>query len=90
MIGLWPFLVYGCAFCIAVALLYFFRTPWYWHVLAVIAAIFLGLIPNLRDRGFPDLLVGFVFFLLLVWGIGAPFFARRHHSTASRMAAGGQ
>lgn len=89
MQGLLPFLVYGGAFCIAVALLYFFRTPWYWHVLAVLAAVGLGLIPDLRDRGFPDLLVGFVFFGLLVWGIGAPFFVRHHQDLASRTAAGG-
>jgi hypothetical protein len=79
--------VYSAALLLALALLYFFRAKWYWHVLSVIAAVAVGLAPPHEAWQPPDLLVGFVFVFLFVWGIGAPFtktFHRRsrvaHHA----------
>ena len=74
----WVFLVYGSSFVLALALLYLFHARWYWHILSVALALVVGLLrfpPEFRP---PDLVVGFVFFLLLVWGIAAPLFAWKH------------
>jgi len=72
------FLVYGAAFLLALVLLYFYRVGWYWHALSVIAAFVIGLMPPLEAWQPPDLLVGFFFVFLFVWGFGAPFFRARH------------
>jgi hypothetical protein len=71
-------LVYGAALILALALLYFFRVGWYWHVLSAAAALGLGFTPLPSQWGIPDLLVGFIFLLLLVWGGGSPL-VRTHH-----------
>ncbi len=71
-------LVYGSALVLALALLYFFQAKWYWHALSVAAAFAIGLMPPFEAWRPPDLLVGFVFVFLFVWGFGAPFFRRRH------------
>jgi hypothetical protein len=70
--------VYGSALVLVLALLYFFQAKWYWHALSVLAAIAIGLMPPMETWRPPDLLVGFVFFFLFVWGFGVPFF-RTHH-----------
>jgi len=66
-------LVYAAAIAIPVFLLYRFHTrAWYWHLLAVVASVALGLIPippDLQTRGY-DLLLGFVFVSLVSWGLG--------------------
>ncbi len=54
-------------------LLYRFRSQaWYWHVLAIIVALVIGLMPGTTllqsDNG--SLLYGFVFLVLMLWGIG--------------------
>lgn len=64
--------VYSAALLFALALLYFFPVKWYWHVLSVIGALAIGLMPPIEAWRPPDLLVGFVFVLLFVWGIGGP------------------
>ena len=53
----------------------------YWHVLAVGAALALGLIPE--PIGLPtaalDLVFGFAFVSLTIWGIGGLLRIRPHH-----------
>jgi hypothetical protein len=50
----------------------FHTRAWHWHVLAVIASMFLGLapIPLEFQGGQFDLLLGFTFVALLFWGAG--------------------
>jgi hypothetical protein len=66
-------LVYLAALALPVYLLHRFRPQaWYWHALAVCAAVALGFLPippDLQRRGF-DLLLGFFIAALLCWGIG--------------------
>ena len=54
-------------------LLYRFRSQaWYWHVLAVIVALVIGLMPGtalLQTLG-GSMLYGFVFVALVLWGVG--------------------
>ena len=63
-------------------LLYRFRSQaWYWHVLAVILALVIGLMPGtalLQTLG-GSMLYGFVFVVLMLWGIGGliPYRPRR-------------
>lgn len=75
---------YLAALAIAVLLLqYFGSAHWSWHVLAIVAALALGLMPApdlLRGPGV-DLAFGFVFILLTSWGIGGIVVFRPHHST---------
>ena len=62
--------------------LYRFRSQaWYWHVLAVIVALVIGLMPGtalLQTLG-GSMLYGFVFVVLMLWGIGGliPYRPRR-------------
>ncbi len=76
-------LVYLLAFAIPVYLLYlFFSKAWYWHVLAILAASALGLVPTppeWKTAGF-DLAFGFVIVALLVWGIGGLAAYRTHRT----------
>jgi hypothetical protein len=77
MSPLWVVLVYGSSVLLAVLLLYFFHSrSWYWHIVSAALAIALGLIPLPAEWAGPktDLLVGFLFLLLLVWGLAAPLF----------------
>ncbi len=61
------------AVLIPIYLLYRFRSQaWYWHLLAVIVALVIGLMPGtalLQTEG-GSLLYGFWFVFLMVWGIG--------------------
>jgi hypothetical protein len=81
MAGIWIVLVYGSSLALALLLLYFFRTHWYWHALSVLAALAIGSVPTPAEWKSPtfDLLIGSVFVLLLVWGIAAPFFHPHQH-----------
>lgn len=79
----WVALAFGSAILLALALLYAFHTRWYWHALSVLASGAVGLTPPPEGWHPPDLLVGSVFFFLLIWGIGAPFF-RAHHREPER------
>jgi hypothetical protein len=63
---------------LALALLYFIRAKWYWHALSVVGALAVGLAPPSEAWQPPDLLVGFVFVLLFVWGIGGPLMKTFH------------
>ena len=61
------------AVVIPIYLLYRFHSlAWYWHVLAVVVALVIGNMPGtalLQTEG-GSLLYGFVFVLLMVWGVG--------------------
>jgi Zn-dependent protease with chaperone function len=76
------------AVVIPIYLLYRFRPQaWYWHVLAVILALVIGLMPGtalLQTEG-GSLLYGFSFIILMVWGVGGPIamlFRRRREKHA--------
>lgn len=77
-------LVYAVAIGIPVYLLYRFHSQtWYWHVLAIVASLSLGLIPmpaEFQKKGF-DLAFGFLFVFLLSWGAGGliAFHSHRPH-----------
>lgn len=73
--------VYGTAFLLALALLYIRHTAWYWHVIAVAAALALGLTPFPDGLRPPDLLTGFVFVFLFLWGIGEIVIHPYHRQT---------
>ena len=74
-------LAYGLAFAVAIFLLWrFSHIQWYWHALAVVAAIGLGLMPPIKvdATAVYDMVIGVVFLLLVVWGIGEPVFKVFH------------
>lgn len=67
------FLVYAFAFGLALLLIYLFKPlAWYWHILSCAAALAIGLMPPRAGWQGPafDLVYGFVFIFLMVWGIG--------------------
>ena len=75
------FAVYGSAAVVALVLLHLFRgVRWYWHILALLVAFAVGLVPLPESWQSPyrDVIVGAVFLLLFVWGVGFPLF-RKHH-----------
>jgi hypothetical protein len=84
MFGMLAVLVYLLAMGIPIFLLYRFHSQtWYWHTLSVLAAIGLGFLPipfTLQKPGF-DLLFGFVFIVLMIWGAGGLILFRTHHHT---------
>jgi hypothetical protein len=74
-------LVYFLAMLLAIFLLWrFSHVAWYWHVLAVAAAVGLGAMPPMTISGNPvyDLAIGCGFILLLIWGAGEPFYKLLH------------
>jgi putative effector of murein hydrolase len=61
------------ALALPIFLLYQFRSQaWYWHVLAVIVALVIGLMPGtaLLETFGGQMLYGFAFVVLMLWGIG--------------------
>ncbi len=80
-------LIYAAAFTLAIAALHFFHArSWPWHLLSIAAALALGLAPPppeaWRGQTF-DMAMGFVFVLLMVWGIGGLIPSNRkvaHHT----------
>jgi len=81
MFSILAVLMYLGAIAVPIVLLYHFRSQsWYWHILAVLAALGLGFVPTpptWKTEAF-DLAFGFVFILLLVWGIGGLVVFRPH------------
>jgi hypothetical protein len=73
MFGIFAVLVYLLAMGIPIYLLYRFHSQiWYWHALSLLAAIALGFLPipfALQKPEF-DLLFGFTFIVLMIWGAG--------------------
>jgi hypothetical protein len=74
-------MAYLAALGIALLLLQHFGSAhWSWHVLAIVAALGLGLMPapdSLQGPG-PDVAFGFVFLCLMTWGIGGIVVFRPH------------
>lgn len=81
MFSILAVLMYLLAITVPVILLFRFHSQaWYWHILAVMAALGLGFVPTppaWKTEAF-DLAFGFVFILLLVWGIGGLVVFRPH------------
>ena len=75
-------LVYLLAIGIPVCLLHHFHSQaWYWHVLAVLGGLGIGLVPTPPEwkTAVFDMAFGFVMVLLLVWGLGGLMLWRSHH-----------
>ena len=80
----WPVLVFGIAFLLALAVLHWQRAKaWYWHILSLALAVGIALVPDPRgrlpvaanwDENIFYLAMGFICVFLLVWGAGGPFF----------------
>jgi len=81
MSGMLAVLIYLIALGLPLWILHRFGSmPWLWHVLAVGAAVALGFLPTPAEfKGIAmDLLFGFVFIFLMVWGIGGLVIYRPH------------
>ncbi len=70
-------LLAGVLFLIACAIPWwllhrFHAQPWYWHVLAVVVALVIGLMPGtaLLNAAVGTQVYGMAFFILMAWGIG--------------------
>ncbi len=77
----WIFLTYGGAALLALVLLYFARARrWYWHILSILVALVIGLVPIPEQLNTPQgsLYIGFAFTFLFLWGLAAPFFRKRN------------
>ena len=82
------FLLYGVAVLAALLLLFFYRAPWYWHVLSVVMAMGIGLappswVPLPAGWGMArDIMLGCSFLFLMTWGLCSPLFswAKGHHA----------
>ncbi|HZT28532.1 MAG TPA: hypothetical protein VFA33_01520 [Bryobacteraceae bacterium] len=82
MSTIWVVLSYGISLGLAVLLLYVFHArSWYWHMLSVMCALGLGLMPPPANWQGPtyDLSLGSLFVFLLVWGIGGMLMFKTHH-----------
>ena len=81
MLSMFAVLVYLVALAVPIWLLYHFGSgTWPWHVLAIATALVLGFIPipaALKGAG-AELIFGFVFTFLMVWGIGGLIVYRPH------------
>jgi hypothetical protein len=69
--------VYGAAVLLAAAILYYYEPkPWYLHLLSLVAAFAVGLMPTpegWHGKAY-DLTAGFLFVFLFLWGIGGAVF----------------
>lgn len=75
-------LVYLLAFAIPLYLLYRFHSrAWYWHVLAILAALGLGFFQRPAEWNTPmfDLALGAAFLFLIMWGLGGLLAFHTHH-----------
>jgi hypothetical protein len=82
MFNMLAVLVYLLAMGLPIYLLYHFHSQaWYWHSLAILVALALGFTPipiELQKPEF-DLLFGFTFIALMIWGAGGLILFRPHH-----------
>jgi hypothetical protein len=72
---------YLAALALPILLLrYFGAAHWSWHVLAILAALGLGMMPSPGSLKGPavDLVFGFLFVFLVTWGIGGIVAFRTH------------
>ena len=80
----WPVLVFGIAFLLPLALLYWHRAKaWYLHLISVLMAVGMAVIPDPRGKlpvlasvseNASYLAMGFICMFLAVWGLAAPLF----------------
>jgi len=83
MFNMLAVLLYLLAIGLPIFLLYRFHSrSWYWHLLALAAAMALGFVPTppAWKTEALDLVFGFAFILLLVWGIGGLVVFHPRHS----------
>jgi len=83
MVSILALLTYLAGAAVPAWLLYHFGSEaWYWHVLALLLALALGLahLPPAFSLLAPELMVGFLFVFLMVWGIGGLFMLRPHRA----------
>ncbi len=77
-------LSFAAAAVLALAVL-FWSGPkaWYLHALSVVVAVAIGMAPTPTQFNKPvtSIIVGAPFVFLVVWGLAAPFFIRRHRSS---------
>ena len=81
MFGMLAILVYLVAMVVPLAILHRYGSAsWFWHTLAICAALTLGLIPTPAPfNGLAaDLIFGFCFVFLMIWGIGGLVVYRPH------------
>jgi hypothetical protein len=82
MSSLLAILLYVVAMALPIYLLYRFHSQaWYWHALAAIVGLGVGLLPGtaLLQTTVGTLLYGVVFIFLMIWGIGGLILYRPHH-----------
>jgi len=82
MFSSFAILVYLVALGLPIYFLFHFHSQaWYWHVLSALAALCLGLVPMpaWAQAAYFDLLMGFLFVFLIVWGVGGLILFRPHH-----------
>lgn len=75
-------LIYMAAVALAVGLVAFLKPiAWHYHVLAVMAALGLGFVhlPESYSGPWTDLLIGFFFTFLLLWGLAGLIFREGIH-----------
>jgi len=81
MFGMLAVLVYLLAMGIPIYLLHRYHTQaWYWHLLSIASAVGLGFLPipvTMQKPEF-DLLFGFAFITLSIWGAGGLVLPREH------------
>jgi hypothetical protein len=83
MFGMLAVLVYLLAMGIPIFLLYRFQSQaWYWHTFSIVAAAAMGFVPIPSQFQKPefDLLFGFVFISLMIWGVGGLILFRVHNT----------
>ena len=82
MFSFFAVVIYLAALCLPIYVLFQFGSQaWYWHAMAVLGALALGLIPMplwLQSQAL-DLALGFAFVALIVWGAGGLILFRTHH-----------
>ncbi|MCC7175908.1 MAG: hypothetical protein IT159_11990 [Bryobacterales bacterium] len=76
----WIVVTFSISALLALLVLYFSGPKaWYWHVLAAVAALAIGLAPTPPKWNTPmsSLVVGSVFVFLMVWAVAAPFLRKK-------------
>jgi hypothetical protein len=75
---------YGSATLLSLYLLWHFGAKhWFLHVLSIVVALAIGLIPmpSILSNQYLTLVVGWIFTFLFLWGAAAPVYVYRRHFT---------